>query len=470
MPLSRNEKFREFYAVPKFRKPLFRLCLVFFFGLTAIGAACADSDFPIQAIKSPGGLSAWFSPDPAAKEIAVFASFRDGIGDLAHVKKGLGGLAVQTMAEGAGSRDSVEIKTALEDLGANVRIGQGSESRIIAFMIAKSDKLADSSALFHDILTKPRFGEADITRIRKGLNQQRSRFFAMPQGKVIYVVPQITTPNDPPVLAGLKPGEEVPLYSTADLQDFHKQHFARDNVVIAVAGAITADAAGTLIDDLFADLPAKSNVPVMPKIAYAGQGEIIHVPAESEQSIIVFAGPWLIDGGPDEAVEGAAGDILADYVGNAGAGRLFKKIREEKGLSYGTQLSINGGVRGAQVTISTSVPKDKVAEVVGLIRETLADVAMNGISEAELTAAKERMLASYGRQLTSPGAKAGTMASMAQRGRPVDHWQAYPGFVMAVTKAQVDALAKTYLLADKMTLVIGGPAEGIKPTRVFEVK
>ena len=254
------------------------------------------------------------------------------------------------------------------------------------------------------------------------------------------------------------------------MQAYHKQHFARDNVVIAVSGAITAEAASALIDDLFTDLPAASNVPVMPKISYAGQGDIIHVPAEAEQSIIVFAGPWLIDGGPDEAVEGAAGDILADYVGSGSTGRLFKKIREEKGLSYGTQLSINGGVRGAQVTISTSVPKDKVAEVVGLIRETLADVAANGISETELSAAKDRMLASYGRQLTSPAAKAGTMASMAQRGRPADHWQAYPGFLKAVTKAQVDALAKTYLVADKMTLVIGGPADGIKPTRVFEVK
>jgi zinc protease len=435
-----------------------------------MGVALAGPDFPIQLIKSKSGLTAWFSPDPAAKEIVVFASFRDGVGVATQVKKGLGALTVQLMAEGAGDRDSVEIKTALEDLGANVRIGQGPESRIFALMVAKADKLPETGALFHDILIKPRFAEADITRIRKGFNQQRARFFAQPQGKVLYVIPQITMPNDPPVLASLKPSEEVPVYTTADLQTYHKQHFARDNVVIAMAGAMTADAAANLIDDLFADLPPASNVPVMAKIAYAGQGEIIHVPAEAEQSIIVFAGPWLIDGGPDEGVEGAAGDVLADYAGNGSTGRLFKKIREEKGLSYGTQFNLNGGVRGTQVSISTSVPKDKVAEVAGLIRETVADIAANGISEAELTAAKDRMLASYGRQLTSPVAKAGTMASMAQRGRPVDHWQAYPGFLKAVTKAQVDALAKTYLATDKMTLVIGGPADGIKATRVVEVK
>ena len=423
---------------------------------------------PIEKVISSSNVPAWVSPDPAAKDVTVVMSWRDGF-DPKTSKRGLSNVAIAMMGAGAGNLDEVDFKSAVQDLGATMRIYSSDGPRIGFQMTTKADKLDETLALAHSVLTEPRFADVDLMRITKTINNGRKSYFAAPQGKAQYAMAQVTMANDVLTRATLKPNEDVPTFTRADLITWHKQRFALDNLVIGLAGNLTSAQAGEIVDRLVAGLPATSAIPAMPMITYTGAGEVVLVPAESEQSILMVAGGYLPDAGPNEGVEGAAGDVLADYVGNGSSGRLFKKIREEKGLSYGITGSTGGGARGTSYVIGTSLPKDKVAEALGLVREVLTQVAQEGITDTDLAATKERLRARHGRGLTSSAAIAGTLNMMLGRGRPIDHWNLYPDNVAAVTKAQVDQLARTYLAPNKLAVLIVGDANGVSTTRMFPV-
>jgi zinc protease len=424
----------------------------------------------IATFTSPSGLSGWISPDPAAKDVAIIVSWTDGIGDPAKVKRGLRELALPAMAAGAGDLDEVDLKSAIQDLGSSIFLRPSDGPRIAMVIRAKPDKLDETIKLAHAVLTQPRFAAVDIQRLRKVFDAARAEAVAKPQGKLAYAIAKIIRPTDPMTMVELKPSEPMPDIARDDLIAWHHDRFARDNILISVAGAIVPEAAGRVIDDLVAGLPAKSNVPQLPNIVLAGGGQVVHVPADSEQTLLTMMGPFLPDGGADEAVEGAAGDILAEYIGNPSAGRLNKKIREERGLSYGISAGVAGGVRVSVFVANTSVPPDLAAEVLGLTRSVLAEVANQGIPETDLMATKERMIARFGKNLTSPSAIAGTLSGFQNRQRPLDHFAKYPTYIQAVTKPQVDALAQKYLVPDKMTVFLTGPVVGIKPTLTYDGK
>jgi predicted Zn-dependent peptidase len=83
-------------------------------------------------------------------------------------------------------------------------------------------------------------------------------------------------------------------------------------------------------------------------------------------------------------------EVLDAYLANGASSKLFLKIREEKGLAYAVQSSINGEKSYGYYTIYVGTMKDKVEEVKKIILEEFANVSK--MEEKELVEAKERVI------------------------------------------------------------------------------
>jgi zinc protease len=101
------------------------------------------------------------------------------------------------------------------------------------------------------------------------------------------------------------------------------------------------------------------------------------------------------------------------------------------------------------------------------LRDLLAEITQlreQAVSDQELADAKRSMIASFALSLESPAQLLNYHVTRWRYKLPADYWDRYPDRVSAVTKAQVQTAARTYLDAQRLQIVAVGD-----PARVAEV-
>ena len=173
--------------------------------------------------------------------------------------------------------------------------------------------------------------------------------------------------------------------SRDEIAGYWKRRYGAGSMVVAAAGSVDHGDLVGMIGERFADwggdVVDHDHTPVMaePKV---------HVKTrETEQAHIVIGGPGL-----DRSDERRwAFEILNHVMGSGMSSRLFREVREERGLAYavyGFKLAYaDNGAWGVYVGTTPS----QTDTALNIIREELAKVVAHGITAEELERAKGSM-------------------------------------------------------------------------------
>lgn len=151
--------------------------------------------------------------------------------------------------------------------------------------------------------------------------------------------------------------------------------------------------------------------------------------------------------------------ILDTILGGGMASRLFQEIREKRGLVYSVYSSHQTYRTGGLFTIAASTRPKNAAEVLGLIRAETGALAEHGVTAEEVARAKEHLKGGLLLSLES------TSTRMLRLGRTelVSGRMIPPSEVIAkveaVTKEQVDAIARTLFAPGRLALTVLGPID-----------
>jgi len=141
--------------------------------------------------------------------------------------------------------------------------------------------------------------------------------------------------------------------------------------------------------------------------------------------------------------------------------RLNQEIRIKRGLSYGagSSLTPQGAFGGFSARVQTKNPS--AAEVIGLVRSELTRLAAEPASATELTARKSVLVGGFGRELGTSSGLADVLGNLAIYGVPLTEIQAYAGKVEAVSAADVQAFAGSYLDPARTSVIVAGDAKAM---------
>ena len=151
--------------------------------------------------------------------------------------------------------------------------------------------------------------------------------------------------------------------------------------------------------------------------------------------------------------------VLDTILGGGMASRLFQEIREKRGLVYSVYSSHQTYRTGGLFTVAASTRPKNAAEVLGLIRAETANLAEHGVTAEEVARAKEHLKGGLLLSLES------TSTRMLRLGRTelVSGRTIPPSEVIAkvdaVTKEQVDAIARTLFAPGRSALTVLGPID-----------
>ena len=263
--------------------------------------------------------------------VAMNVAFRGGAAQDPDGKAGLANLMSGLLDEGAGDLDSRAFQAKLEDLSVELSFDAGSDA-FYGSLRTLSTNLDEAFDLFRLAITEPRFDAEPVERIRgqiaAGLRQdesdpdeRRRAGFSRRRSSATHPYGRAT---DGTV-------ESVATITADDLKAFHARTMARDNLYVVLVGAIDAKAAGAALDRMFGALPAHARADRRSRTWRRRPARPSTPSLSVPQTAIRIGGPGLKRDDPDFITAYVANEILG---GGTFSSRLYKSVREDRGLAY----------------------------------------------------------------------------------------------------------------------------------------
>ncbi len=426
-----------------------------------LAAASPATAIEVQRVVSPGGIEAWLVEDHSNPIISLDMTFRGGAALDPVGKGGLANLVSGLIDEGAGDLDSQAFQERLQDLSIGLSFSAGldtfsgdlrtlTENRDIAFELLR---LA---------LNEARFDEEPITRIRSQILAGLARGSENPKVIVRRTINKVLFPEHAYGRPVSGTTESVTGLTVEDLRRFAAERFARDVLVIGVVGDITAQELAALLDETFLGLPATAAPVDLADTTPNDEGGVIVVEKDVPQSVVVFGHEGIKRADPDYYTAYVVNYILG---GGGFSARLYKEIREKRGLAYSVYAYLNPLDHAALIMGGVATQNERVSQSLDLIRAEWRRMAEDGPSEEELRNAKTYLTGSFPLRFSSSGRISGMLVGMQRSRLGIDYLDRRNGFIEAVTLDDARRVAKRLYDADKLTVVVVGRPEGITATR-----
>jgi len=427
--------------------------------LVALAAPAAHAASDIETFTTPAGIEVWLKNEPAIPILALDFAFRGGASLDPAGREGLANMVSGLLDEGAGELDSQAFQSRLDELSIGLSFSAGRDEfhGSLTTLTENQDEAFDLLAL---ALAEPRFDPEPVERIRGQLTIRLMQDAEDPSAVAWRAFSEAAFPGHVYGRPVEGTRETIAAITAEDLQGFVDGAFARDRLIVAAVGDIDAATLAPLVDRAFAALPETGTTVAFADVtAQAGRVEVIDMAVP--QSAIAFGLPGIGRHDPDFF----AAFVLNKALGGGGLNtRLFEEVRKKRGLAYSVGTYLYSYDHSALWLGSVGTQNARAGETLQVIRDVLADVAANGITEAELDDARDYLTGSFPLQLSTNAGIASMLVTMQLDRLGPDYIDERNAFIEAVTAEDVGRVAARLLDPDNLLVVVTGQPEGISAT------
>jgi zinc protease len=429
-----------------------RFALVLTVALAAASAAPAQAATKIQHLISPGGIEAWFVQDSTVPLIAMEYAFAGGAAQDPAGKPGVANLVASTIDEGSGDLDSKAFHEHLDRRAIELSFSATRDYFRGSLRMLKDNK-DEAFDLLRMALTSARLDDADVERIRSqiisGLKRDTTNPTALAGRKFMEVA---FGPDHPYGRLASGTLESVPTITTADMRNYIGRVIARDTLKIAVVGDVDPATLGGLLDKTFGSLPAKANLTPVPDVVAAKPPQRAFVPLDVPQTVITFGGPGFMRHDPNFM----AAYIVNHIMGGGGlSSRLYREVREKRGLAYSIYQSLLWLDHSALFIGNTGTRADRAGETIDGVEKEVRRIAEEGPTQQELDEAKSYLKGSQMLQLDTSSKLASGLLQYQLDKLPIDYLEKRSGIIDAVTLEDTRKAAKRLWGQGLLTVVVG---------------
>jgi zinc protease len=251
--------------------------------------------------------------------------------------------------------------------------------------------------------------------------------------------------------------EDLNAASVADVAEFFKTYYAPNNAVLTLVGDFKRDAAMALIRRYFEDIPRQSEPPAVdlsePEQKAERRETMTDPLARATQIQLAYKTP--VGNHPDVY----ALRVLSSVLQQGDSSRLYQTLNKEKELVINVGGFVDERIGPGGLYIGATVrPGKKPEDVEAAIYAEIGRLQQQQIAEWELEKAKTTTRFAYLQGLRSAGARATQLGSLTVKFND-------PGLINtriagfdAVTRADVQRVAKKYLQAKDRTVIVTNPA------------
>lgn len=423
------------------------ISVVLFIGMFVNGWTAPD----IQLVTSPKGIKAWFIPESKLDIISITFSWCGGSAYESPNKNGLTSLLADMLLEGTQKMSGPDLKDFLLENAIQIDFN-ASDDRIGGSLRLTMSDMPKFFPLFKEILRTPRFDKNDLQRLQRQYLTYLQNLYKNPSVQAMLRHNKRIVGNHPYALNSNGNPKTIMNVTVADLQQQWQWILARDSLVIGVCGRITVDELGILLDQLFADLPAKNSLPPLATPQMTFNNNIEYVSSKNPQANVLFSQPGLAHTNADFMKL-----YLINYIiGGDASSRLWRSLRDQHGLVYGVSTQLTFNEKATTLSGALGADNAKVMQAIDLVRNIWQDISMNGITQSELDNAKTYLIGAFPMNFSSTSSIAHAMHGYQVYGLNIDYFKNRTAIINAVTLNDINAFAKRFIDKKQLMITVAG--------------
>jgi zinc protease len=421
----------------------------------------AQAILPIEKLASIKGTQAYLVQTQSLPMVDIEISIDAGDRYDPAAKSGLATVAGQLMNYGVksdkGLLTEAQIADEIADLGANLGISVSGERAILRIRTLSRKDLRDRAVqLASAMLSAPTYDSKILAREKQRMTTALLESETKPESVLDRRFRKSVYGNYP--LANSPSVQTVANINATDLQQFHKQFYRADRMIVSIVGNVSSTEAAEIVQSLLKRVP-QSGPPItkLPEFERSpveplAQREII-IPFDSQQAHIAMGMTAVTRSNPDYFPL-----LVGNYVlgGGGFVSRLMSEVREKRGLAYSVFSYFAPGKDVGIFQAGLQTKNDQATLALEVMSSTIAQFIANGPTQSELDAAKANLMNGYPLRIDNNRKLLDNVSSIAWNNLPLDTMDVWTKQVEAVSLEQVNAAFQKYLAMDRMKIVVLG--------------
>jgi predicted Zn-dependent peptidase len=421
-----------------------------------VAVAGASASAAVRALSAPqvseldSGVRVVTEEVPSVRSVALGLWVRTGSRNETPAQAGVSHFLEHLLFKGTARYSAIEISERFDGLGASVNAATGKETTHLhaRFLDEHTDEVFD---LLAEMLLAPTYPEIDSER--EVVLEEIAMYEDEPQDRVHDVLADAVFAAHPLGRRVLGEADVIASIPVPDIADYHGRHYTGANVVVGAAGHLDHERIVDLAERLVSP-PAGSD-----GVAAAGgpsaEARLCFYSKDTEQYHICFGATGIVRA--DERRYALA--VLDSIFGGSTSSRLFREVREKRGLAYSVGSYNEQYTDSGLVATYVGTREDNVEEACAVIGAELERLRSEPVSAEELARAKESV---KGRLVLSSESTAARMARISRAtlfDLPIDSLDEMLTKVDAVTVEELSELASELYGAERLSAACIGRDE-----------
>ena len=327
-------------------------------------------------------------------------------------------------------------------------------------MLRVKADLPDTLKLVAEVLREPAFPASEFQTLKREQMASLESERQSPESVTARALDRYRNPY-PPDDVRYRPtlDEEIGKLSATNLDDlraFHKTFFGATHAELAIVGDFDPATLRPLLADLFGNwsTPTPFERVPDPLIAKPATSIEIETPDKANATMLARFGVPVSDTSADYPALVVANHALEA----SGASRLWSRVREKEGLSYGIRSSFEASSFEPNATIGMFAifAPQNLGKLRTALGDELARAVRDGFTDDEVARAKDAVLKQRQLARTQDASVATALMQQLYLDRRFDFSARIDTAIAALTAAQVNAALRQYVKPDAFVYAYGG--------------
>jgi predicted Zn-dependent peptidase len=389
---------------------------------------------------------------PSVRSVALGLWVRTGSRNETPAQAGVSHFLEHLLFKGTERYSAIEISERFDGLGASVNAATGKETTHLHARFL-DEHTEDVFELLAEMLLGPTYPEVDSER--QVVLEEIAMYEDEPQDRVHDVLAEAVFGSHPLGRRVLGEAGVIASIPIPEIEAYHHAHYAGPQIVVGAAGHLDHDRIVELTKRLVEPPAEGSGLRLEAELE--GAARLCFHAKETEQYHICFGAPGLRR--EDERRYPLA--VLDAIFGGSTSSRLFREVREKRGLAYAVGSYNEQFTDQGLVATYVGTREDNVEEACSIIGAELERLRSEPVSSEELARAKESV---KGRLVLSSESTAARMTRISRSvlfGLPIESLDEMLAKIDAIEVDQLTELAAELYAAERLSAACVGASEDL---------
>ena len=365
----------------------------------------SGSDLPegVELTTLDSGIRVVTEEVPSVRSVALGLWVKTGSRDETPAQAGVSHFLEHLLFKGTDRHSAIEISELFDGMGAATNAATGKETTHLHARFL-DEHTGEAFDLMAEMLLAPALPPDEIDSEREVVLEEIAMYEDEPQDRVHDVLAEAIYGDSPLGRRVLGSADVIGGIPVPDIARYHDDRYTAGNIVVSAAGHVEHPRIVELAERLL-------RAPAGERNGANGDGpkeqaRLSFYPKETEQYHICFGGPGIARS--DDRRFALA--VLDTIFGGSVSSRLFREVREKRGLAYSVGSYTHEFEDRGFVAMYVGTRADNVSEACEIIGRELVSLRDEGVGADELARAKEHVKGRMVLGLEATGARMSRLA------------------------------------------------------------